>query len=243
MKLHILGVSGPFPESRGATSGYLLEAGDALIQFDLGSGVLARLTALTAPESLSALFLSHWHFDHTSDLPVLMYRLEAMGFGGSGPRLKVYGPADDASAIRRIVSSAGCFDLMDIVPGDTLFVGDCVIRAGEARHPVPAVCFRVEHGGRAFGYTGDTNTLPSLAPFFSGCHLLLADGLFPEADWTEQKPHLSAALAASMAAEAGAGRLVLTHLNPVFPPETLLREARRNHADVSLAEAGAIIEV
>ena len=59
MKLHILGVNGPFPESNGATSGYLLEAGETLIQFDLGSGVLARLTALTAPEFLSALFLSH----------------------------------------------------------------------------------------------------------------------------------------------------------------------------------------
>ena len=49
MKLHLLGVNGPFPESSGATSGYLLEAGEALFQFDLGSGVLGRLTALTAP--------------------------------------------------------------------------------------------------------------------------------------------------------------------------------------------------
>ena len=62
MKLHLLGTSGPFPESHGATSGYLLEAGSSLFQFDLGSGVLGALTALTAPESLTALFLSHWHF-------------------------------------------------------------------------------------------------------------------------------------------------------------------------------------
>ena len=47
MKLHVLGVNGPFPESSGATSGYLLEARDSLIQFDLGSGVLSRLTALS----------------------------------------------------------------------------------------------------------------------------------------------------------------------------------------------------
>ena len=60
MKLHILGVSGPFPESGGATSGYLLEAENTLLQFDLGSGTLARLTALAPPESLSALLLSHW---------------------------------------------------------------------------------------------------------------------------------------------------------------------------------------
>ena len=67
MKLHLLGINGPFPESRGATSGYLLETGNSLFCFDLGSGVLGLLTSLTAPESLSALFVSHWHYDHTAD--------------------------------------------------------------------------------------------------------------------------------------------------------------------------------
>ncbi|MCR5296185.1 MAG: MBL fold metallo-hydrolase [Clostridiales bacterium] len=243
MKLHVLGVSGPFPESNGATSGYLLQADDTLIQFDLGSGVLSRLTAKTAPEGLSALFLSHWHFDHAADLPVLMYRLEALGFGKGGKVLDLYAPADDSSALRRVAAAAACFRLRDVAPGDTVQIGPCVISAGEARHPVPAVGFRVECGGRVLGYTGDTNTLPSLAGFYRGCHLLLADGLFPSEAWAEQKPHLSAALAASLAKEAGAERLVLTHLNPFFPPEILLREARENHPDVSLAAPGQILPV
>ena len=243
MKLHLLGVSGPFPESGGATSGYLLQADSALIQLDLGSGVLARLTALTAPESLDALFLSHWHFDHTADLPVLMYRLQAMGFGEAGPQLAVYAPVDESSALRKIVASVPCFRLTDIAPGDTVTVGSCEIRIGEARHPVPAVSFRIEEGGKAFGYTGDTNTLPSLARFFRNVDLLLADGLFPAADWAESKPHLSAELAASLAVEADASSLVLTHLNPVYPPEILLREARQKFPRVLLASAGQILSV
>ena len=238
MKLHVLGVSGPFPESNGATSGYLLEAGDTLLQFDLGSGVLARLTALMPPESLSALFLSHWHFDHAADLTVLLYRLEAMG-----RTLRVYAPVDESSAIRKIVSGAACFDLADIRPGDRIAVGDCTVLAGEARHPVPAVGYRVEAGGRAFGYTGDTNTLPSLAGFYKGCSLLLADGLFPAENWAETKPHLSAALAADLASAAGVPRLVLTHLNPVFPPRVLLREAQARHPDVTLAVPGSALEI
>ena len=243
MKLYLLGVNGPFPESGGATSGYLLQAGEELIQFDLGSGVLSRLTARTAPESLSALFLSHWHFDHGADLPVLMYRLEAMGFGSSGPRLPVYAPADESSALRKVVAAAGCFQLTDIVPGDTVRIGSCTVAVGEARHPVPAVGFRAECGGRVLGYTGDTNTLPSLAAFYRDVHLLLADGLFPADSWAEQKPHLSAVLAADLAGKAGAGRLVLTHLNPLFPPELLLREARAVFPDTSLAAAGRILEI
>ena len=238
MKLHLLGVNGPFPESRGATSGYLLEAGDSLFQFDLGSGVLGMLTSLTAPETVSALFISHWHFDHTADLAVLLYRLEAMG-----GKIHVYAPADDSSALRKIVSASSCFDLTDIAPGDSFTVNSCRVTVGEARHPVPAVGFRIESEGRVFGYTGDTNTLPSLADFYRGSSLLLADALFPDENWSEQKPHLSAALAARLACDAGAERLVLTHLNPVFSPRLLLREAQALHPSVSLARPGAVLEI
>ena len=239
MKLHVLGSGGPFPESGGATSGYLLESGDTLLQFDMGCGVLPRLTALMPPESLSALFLSHWHFDHTADLTVLLYRLVAMG-----KTLKVFAPVEEASVIRKIVlSDSSAFELTEIAPGDVVSVGSCTVRIGEARHPVPAVGYRVESQGRVFGFTGDTNTLPSLASFYRGCNLLLADAVFPSGIWSEQKPHLSAALAADLAAEAGAEHLVLTHLNPLYSPQVLLREAQARHPRVSLAAPGAVFDV
>jgi ribonuclease BN (tRNA processing enzyme) len=237
MKLHLLGVNGPFPESNGATSGYLLEAGDALFQFDLGSGVLGRLTALTAPESVTALFLSHWHFDHAADVPVLMYRLEAMK-----QVLPVYAPEDPDSALFRLVSAAACFDLRIVKSGDRLSLGEAEITVTAARHPVPAVGYRVFCEGKTFGYTGDTNTLPSLAKDFRGCDLLLADGLFPASVWAENKPHLSAGLAARLAEEASVGQLVITHLNPVFPPEALLKEARSVHRETGIARPGEILE-
>ena len=238
MKLHVLGVSGPFPESSGATSGYLLEAGNTLLQLDMGSGVLARLTALMPPESLSALLLSHWHFDHAADLTVLLYRLEAMGC-----TLRVYAPADESSALRKIIAAASCFDLIDVAPGESFAVGSCTVHVGEARHPVPAVGYRIETEGRVFGYTGDTNTLPSLADFYRGSSLLLADALFPSENWAEGKPHLSAALAAALARDAGAEQLVLTHFNPVFPTRLLLREAQAVHPRVSLAVPGAVFDI
>ena len=237
MKLHLLGINGPFPESGGATSGYLLEAGESLFQFDLGSGVLGRLTALTAPESVTALFLSHWHFDHAADVPVLMYRLEAMK-----QVLPVYAPEDADSSFFRLVSSVACFDLKILKSGDRLSLGGAEITVNAARHPAPAIGFQVSCEGKTFGYTGDTNTLPSLAKDYRGCDLLLADGLFPASVWTEDKPHLSAELAARLAEDAGARQLVITHLNPVFPPEALLKEARFLHRDTRIARAGEMLE-
>ncbi len=238
MKLHILGCSGPYPESGGATSGYLLEAGDSLLQFDFGAGILGRLTALAAPESLTALLISHWHFDHTSDLLPLIYRLQA-----SHVILPLYCPADDSSALRRIAVESGVFNMHTVSPGDCVSLGNVQVCIGDARHPVPGVCFRVEWEDRRFGYTGDTNTLPSLPAFFRSCALLLADGLFPRSVWSPEKPHLSAELAAELARDAGVSRLVLTHLNPSFPPQTLLEESWRVFPAAELASCGTVFDV
>ncbi|MBQ3705477.1 MAG: MBL fold metallo-hydrolase [Clostridia bacterium] len=238
MRLHLLGVNGPFPASGGATSGFLLEAGDLVLQLDFGSGVLSRLTEKFPPEDLDALLISHWHFDHTCDLLPLIYRLESCG-----KKLPVYGPADESSGIRRMIAQAACLDLHEVAPGDSLDLGETRILVGPARHPVPGVGFRVEAEGRSLGYTGDTNTLPSLADFYRGCDLLLADGLFPEDAWAESKPHLSASLAASLAREAGVGQLILTHLNPFFSPDLLLREARGSFPGVRLARAGDMVSL
>ena len=238
MKLHLLGINGPFPESRGATSGYLLETGSNLLQFDLGSGVLGKLTALAAPESLSALFVSHWHFDHTADIPVLMYRLQALD-----QILPVFGPYDPDSALYHLVSSVSCFRFTAVSAGETINIEDSRIRINAARHPVPAVGFSVSYKGTLFGYTGDTNTLPSLAHDYLDCDLLLADGLFPRDSWTEEKPHLSAELAARLALEARTRKLIVTHLNPFVSRQTLLGEARTFFPNTQLAEAGAVIDL
>ena len=238
MKLHLLGVNGPFPASRGATSGYLLEAGDSLFQFDLGSGVLGALTALTAPESLTALFISHWHFDHTADVPVLMYRLQALN-----RVLPVYGPSDPDAALYRLVSTVSCFDFTEVSAGDTHHAGGAVFRVRAARHPVPAVGYTVSFEDKTFGYTGDTNTMPSLAEDYRGCDLLLSDGLFSREAWAEGKPHLSAELAARLALESDAKALVVTHLNPFIPRRILLEESRSVFPRARLAEAGAVIDL
>lgn len=242
MKLTCLGVHGPFPPANGATSGYLVDCGDTLIQMDLGSGTLAALTARTAPEGLTAILLTHWHYDHCCDMLPLIYRLEAMAAQGQAP-LDVYAPVDEKSPVRRAVQACGAIRLHDVAPGDCLTLGQVTVKVYRARHPVPAVMLRLTGEGRILCYTGDTNETAGLDEFARDADVLLADGLFPEAVWTEAKPHLSAQRAARLAADAGAKRLIITHLNPTIDPEGLLREARAIRKDAVLAERGATYAV
>ena len=235
MKLTILGMNGPFPAANGATSGYLVTSGEAAIALDLGSGCLSRLSALTAPEELSALLLTHWHYDHCADVLPLIFRLEAC----AQQPLHIYAPVDESSPVRRAVQQCGKIVLHDVQPGDTLSVAGMTVQAFAARHPVPALMYRIaDESGKVLCCTGDTNTVEGLTDFARDADLLLADGLFTTALWAEGKPHLSAAHCAQLAADANVRRLVITHLNPTIDPETLLKEARAIRIDSLLARAG-----
>ena len=74
--------------------------------------------------------------------------------------------------------------------------------------------------------------------FADGCDLLLADAGLARADWTEKKPHLSAALCGALARDARAGALLITHLNPLYDPQALLDEAREAYPAAELARLG-----
>lgn len=235
MKITVLGRRGPYPAACEACSGYLAECGKTLVQLDLGCGTLPRLTRLAAPEELSALVLTHWHFDHCSDVLPLIYRLESYAAAHPGKTLDVYAPVDESSPVRQAVMNCAAMRLHDIAPGQQWRVGEITLEAFPARHPVPAVMLRLEGGGQTLCYTGDTNWQDNLVDYAKNADLLLADGLFTEKLWDERKPHLSAALCARLAKEAGVKRLMITHLNPALDEETLLQEARRIDPDAEIA--------
>ncbi|MBR2286899.1 MAG: MBL fold metallo-hydrolase [Clostridia bacterium] len=233
MELHVLGMNGPFPEPGGATSGYLLVSGETRSCLDLGCGTLQRLTALMAPERLTALVFSHWHYDHTSDVLPLLYRLQA-----TGTVLPVWGPADEKSPIRAILEQDPGVEVHTIAPGDTVEIGDISLTAFSAAHPVPALMYRMAGEEKVFCYTGDTNRTSGLEAFARDADLLLADGLFTDDTWGAGKPHLSARMCGELATKANAKQLVITHLNPMIDKQTLLNEAREAYRTVRLAACG-----
>lgn len=239
MEVTVLGMNGPFPAADGATSGYLVRGKATRVAMDLGSGTLGHLTALMPPETLDALLLSHWHFDHCSDVLPLLFRLQAC----AKKPLDVYAPVDETSMVRRLVQQSETFCLHDVCAGDCVTVGEFTVRVFAARHPAPGVMLRVTDGEKTLCYTGDTNTVAGLTEFAQDADLLLADGLFTTAMWQEGLPHLSAAQTAALARDANAKQLVITHLNPNVAPETLLKEARAIRTDAVLAQLGATYRV
>lgn len=238
MKLTILGKYGPWPKAGSACSGYLLEAGGARLLLDCGCGILGKLQQHCAIPELDGIVLTHLHSDHMGDMMVLRYALPYfMGKGVMG-RLPVFLPAAPEAVAQGIAAEAG-FDCRFVTGGDALEHRGMALSFFSVRHLIPCNAVKVSHGGSTLVFSGDMNTTPGFAGFAAGADLLLIDGCFPEADWSGEKPHLSAALAAAVGREAGARRVLLTHLRPEDDETLLLAEARRAHPDAEIAQEGA----
>ena len=234
MRLTVLGCNGPYPEAGGACSGYLIKAGDTRILLECGSGSLAFLAALTEPEKIDGIVLSHLHYDHMSDLLPLSYR-----FAMTGKRVKVYAPCAPENV--RAMLDCPAYEWCDITGGGQ--IGEARFTAAPVRHPVPSFAVRFEHKGKVLCYSGDTNTCDTLALFAKNADLFLCDACFTDALWNSSLPHLSARKAAQVARASGVKRLMLTHFRPDISKETLLKEAETVYKNVCLAQVGLKAEV
>ena len=233
MNLRVIGCHGRYPAVGGCAIGYLLEHGGKSLLLDCGSGVFGALLKLCDPASLEAVLLSHLHFDHASDLLVLRYYLEYVN-----KTLPLYIPKEDASVFRSLLVSPA----FDIRPySETLEIMGLQITHLPVVHPVPTYALRLSDGQKALVYTGDTNDCPALPDFSRNADVLLADAAFLNSEWDEKKPHMSAFGAASLAAQAGAKRLYLTHLPADHAPETLEREAQALFPNAQAARPGMVI--
>lgn len=235
MKLTVLGNNGLYPLPGGACPGYLISHMGTNVLLDCGTGVLAHLLERITLKELHAIVLSHLHFDHVSDILPMTYALA--GSGRSEP-VPLIAPTEPAPI--RELFDARVYSVRE--PGE-MTIGALTLSFRPGRHPVPAYIVSVRSEDARLVYTGDTNTHPVLADFFESADLLLADAGLLEADWAEQKPHLSAARCGKLARAAGVKRLLLTHLSPLCAPEAALEEARGHYPSAELAKLGCQYEL
>lgn len=233
MILHVLGCYGPYPPAGRATSGYLIENQGKTLLMDCGAGVLSHVMQMCDPASLEGVLLSHLHFDHASDLLVMRYYLES-----AKKTMPVYVPKEDNSPFQALLTGPA----FDVRPyPDTLQIAGLTVTTMPVRHPVPCRALRLTDGRKTLVYTGDTNDCPGLSAFAENADVLLADAAFLTEEWTEEKPHMSAAGAARLGKEANAKALYLTHLPVSHEPDSLVKEAQAVYASAQAVYPGMLI--
>jgi ribonuclease Z len=198
-----------------------VEESAGVLLIDCGGDVLQRMMAAGLdPARLHALVITHEHPDHISGFPLLIEKLWLMG---RTEPLPIYGPASALAVARALFEAFHTTEWLGVpkrewhsIPleaGAAVFSDDVFdVTATPVIHPVPTIGVRVRNaGGATVAYSADTAKCDAMVGLARD-----ADVLVHEATGSQAGVHSSAQEAAEVAADAGAGRLVLVHLPPAI---------------------------
>jgi ribonuclease BN (tRNA processing enzyme) len=245
MKITILGDSTCIPDVGHDAASFLIN-GRHLVDTGWYAALKMREYGFD-PLQLESIIITHCHQDHTIGLPQLLF------FAGlkkrPGPPLAIIGPAEhlkhvvDAAVAflqtPRFPEIAANYRLVPLKAGDRFELSDLRFetmaanhRSGKDRHE-PALVYKAtdKQNGACAVFTGDTHYHPPIAEFARGVPLLIHDGA-----------HTASKDAASIAREAGVGRLVLIH-NTQWVAVKSLAAARAVFPNTELAKEGVTLEV
>ncbi len=233
MSVTLLGTMGWMPSDQRETTCFAARSGPDLFVFDAGTGLRrlldpAHATLLEGAGTVH-LFLSHYHLDHVCGLAYLPGVLPGRNVVLHPPDRAITGvdPHDAvAGVLRRPYNPVDLADMgrvqVEPLAAGANDVAGRTIRVRAQRHSDVSVSFRVDD---EFVVATDTSPDPGLPAFASGARLLLHEAWYWEDDPglssipPDLRPgyaaHSEAAEVARLAAEAGVGRLVLVHLNPL----------------------------
>ena len=255
MKLTIIGCSGSYPGPDSPASCYLVEAHDGQrrwnVLLDFGNGALGNLQRHREVDEIDAIVISHLHPDHCMDLTsyyVVRNYDPKQRFSGLLP---VYAPAGASERMHRAYevdkpeNLSTAYDFIDLADRQAFQIGPLTITPFLVNHPVEAYGLRVEADGKVLAYTGDTDACPALLDLEHQADLVLTDSAFVDGRDDDLKDvHLSGSRAAKAAVDAGAKRLMLTHIPSWTDPAECVRDAQKFWTgDVEVAQPNAVYEI
>ena len=223
MRLVILGSGTCVPSVRRSAPANYLAIGGKEVLVDCGSGTLVQLErAGKRYEDIDAVFLTHFHPDHVADLLPLVHALVAAPGLQRRKPLSLVGPAGVGEFYKKFISSLmwgkPAFPLEVTEAAGRFDMGSFFVLSTETVHSGESVAYRFEEDGASVVITGDCDYDQGLISLSAGTDLLVADCSFPDA--LKAPGHLSPRECGLIAREAGAGKLVLTHLYPSPDPES-----------------------
>jgi ribonuclease BN (tRNA processing enzyme) len=254
IRLTVLGACGTYPSAGQACSGYLVEAvsGErhARVWIDTGSGTLANLLRYTSLLELDAIWLSHLHVDHMSDLPVAYYALRYGDYDPPPEPVPVYGPAGWAERMAGFIKAEAppeieeAFQVHELRDRERVRLGPLDLTAVATVHSVETYGVRASAAGATLAYSADSGPCDALSELADGVDLFLCEASWIKSPEGANPIHMTPTLAGEWAARSGARRLVLTHLRAGTDPGAAVELARAGCAcPVDLAVEGANFEL
>jgi ribonuclease Z len=214
-----LGVGEAFDETLPNTSiliRFEAENSPVTLLLDCGFTATPRLWKETlGPDSVDAIWISHFHGDHALGLPPLLIR--AWEEGRSKPLL-ILGQKGISAFTRQALELAysGFYEKLafpikfaEIEPGGDVALLGLTFRTAETGHSQRNLAMRIDAGGQAIYYSGDGKPTTESMHLAQDCHLIIHEAFHME---SELPTHASVTETIEMAKRSGASHLALVHI-------------------------------
>ena len=253
VSLQVLGSGGPFGGIGHASAGYLVWIdGVGRIMVDAGGGTFARFREVGGRvEDLDLLALSHFHPDHSSEVPALLWPQRALiriaGPSGSDqyPSVEefVSGLFTAQDAVFRVVSSRIEFETVSVdvsaPQAVDVFSNDRVVirGVGVPHGDVPTVGYRVDIGDASIGFSSDQlATSRAFVELVEGVDVLVVHFAASEnAVGGTSALHASPSAWGRMASAANVKSVLLSHLSQSEPSDPRYRSHSGSDRERSIA--------
>jgi len=215
MRVILLGTGYAIPTAERVHTSTLVETSENLILFDCGSGVLHRIAqAGYDTTDISAVFHTHHHLDHDSDLLSLLKTNWLKG----KTDMRIYGPKGTQGWLSKVFEAFSYlqdrFDLKitELNDGATTSLGRDVIECKSTEHGPDALAYKVTSNGVSVVYSGDTEPCNGIAELGYGSDLLVHECNFLTEDMRGITGHSNPVTIGEAYGDIGVKRLALVHL-------------------------------
>lgn len=222
--------AGPAYTDRAGSSGacYLVRHDDTHLLLDLGQGSFTRIFTEVGPEALDAVVVSHLHPDHFVDLVPMRHYLRYQLHPAR--RVRVLGPRDLAARLDALHAEPGFAAASldcETLGERELRIGSLTVTSRLVTHTAESYAVRVAaERGPGLVYSGDCGNADDLLGLVRPGDALLAEVSFGPGPVPPGVMHLDGRDVGRLGREAGAGRLLLTHLLMGFDPDETVAAAR-----------------
>ncbi|MBR1798723.1 MAG: ribonuclease Z [Bacteroidales bacterium] len=255
----ILGSGAALPTGGRHCSAQMLNINGFRLLIDCAEGTQLRMRECHQRlQSVNTILISHLHGDHCFGLPGLLSTLHLCG---RTDELTIVCPTGLQEALDTLFSITGNhidyhinYIELQHTDGRVCCIENkhCLVEAFPLVHTVPTYGFKItekprgKNRPRTYAYCCDTAFDPRIATYVEGVDLLCTECTFANelASLAEQRLHLTAGQAATIATQAGVGQLLLTHISARYKdPSILLQQASQVYANTLIAADGDIVEV
>jgi ribonuclease BN (tRNA processing enzyme) len=236
MKIIFLGTNGWYTNENGNTPCILIDSKDQYVVFDAGNGIY-KLDKYITEDKPIALFISHFHLDHTSGLHTLAKFEFKQGidvYVGEGRGKDFNTLVNPPFTIGYKPQPQNINNLKTEIRLHELFEGQHQLPFAASVvkqfHAYTGHGYRISLEDKTIAYTGDCGLTDSVRGLIKDVDLLISECSNIKTKEDDNWGHLDPIQAATLAKEENVKKLLLTHFSPEYYPTVENRKNAESNA-------------